>query len=369
MAEEKGYVGEEKKEDGEGEGGETSKKKKVTPKLLLVDPDKKSQDLVPKVAAGAGVLVENVDTTEEALEALKSKGPFAIIMTEQSATDLRAAEILSKAKKLSPFTVRVLTSSKMDVKSIEESINLGEPFRFLRKPFDNKLLLKCVQESLRENNKNITTASQLKLLEKLSTEFKNLKTEGKEQKSQIASLKKSLRTVIFGVGMIVLSIGGIYGVKTYLDNREIEDASVKYGAWVLYPNRTALDTSSGKTWMSVDFRNIEKRAPKSWNEANEWILKINEKQFGGFSDWRLPTLEEYKATYDPNHTKMAFEKREDYKVGYPLAFEDGGGYGYWSSTTTSDTNAGYFFFIGGYDKMVPRDFTSPAMSVRLVRGG
>ena len=369
MAEDKDYVGEEAKEGEDGKGEKPSKKKNATPRLLLVDPDKKLQDLVPKVVAGAGIVVDHVDTGEEALDVLQSKGPFPVILTEQSATGLRGAEVLSKAKKLSPHTVRILCSSKIDVNSIEESINLGEPFRFLKKPLDNKLLLKCVQESLREYNKNVTTAGQLKLLDKLTGEFKSLKSEGKEQKSQIASLKKSLRAVVIGIGMIVVTIAGGYGVNAYLEGREIEDASVKYGAWVLYPNRTAKDTNTGKTWMSVDFRNIEKRAPKSWNEANEWIIKMNEKNFGGFSDWRLPTLEEYKATYDPSHTKTAFENREDYKVGYPLAFEDGGGYGYWSSTTTSENNAGYFFFIGGYDKMVARDFTSPAMSVRLVRDG
>ncbi len=364
--EEKGYVGEEKPN---GEGDQPSKKKQATPRLLLVSSDEKTQELIPKVISSAGIVVDQVAPGDEALEVLQSKGPFSIIMTEHTTEGARGAELLNKAKKLSPHTVRVLVSSSMEIKSVEDYINSGEPFRFLRKPLDNKLLLKCAQECLREYNKNITTAGQLKFLEKLSTEYKTLKSQSKELKTQVSSLKKTLRNVFAGIGLIVITIGGVYGVKAYLESRAIDDASVRYGAWVLYPNRTAKDTSTGKIWMSVDFRNIEKRAPKSWDEANEWIAKMNEKKFGGFSDWRLPTLEEYKKTYDPNHTKTAFENREDYKVGYPVAFENGGGYGYWSSNTTQDDNAGYFFFIGGYDKMVARDYSSPAMSVRLVRGG
>lgn len=363
--EEKGYVGEEKPD---GEGDQPAKSKQVTPRLLLVCSDKKTQELIPKVISSAGIVVDHTAPGDEALEILQSRGPFSIVMTEHTAEGPRGVELLNKVKKLSPHTVRVLVSSSMETKSAEEYINSGEPFRFLRKPFDNKLLLKCAQECLREYNKNVTTAGQLKLLGKLSIEYKTLKSQTKELKNQVGTLKKTLRNVVAGIGLIVFATGGVYGVKAYLESREIEDASVRYGAWVLYPNRTAKDTSTGKTWMSVDFRNIEKRAPKSWNEANEWIAKMNEKQFGGFSDWRLPTLEEYKNTYDPNHTKTAFENREDYKVGYPVAFENGGGYGYWSSNTTADENAGYFFFIGGYDKMVARDYSSPTMSVRLVRG-
>lgn len=367
MAEGKnGYVGEEK---AEGEGKQPSNKKQATPRLLLVSPDKKTQESIPKVVSSAGIVVDQATTSDEALDILQSKGPYTVIMTENKAEGVRGAELLNKAKKLSPSTVRVLFSSSIEIKSVEDCINSGEPFRFLRKPFDNKILLKCAQECLREYKKNITTVGQLKFLDKLSVEYKTLKSQSKELKSQIANLKKTLRNVVAGIGLIVIATGGVYGVKAYLESREIEEASVRFGAWVLYPNRTAKDTSTGKTWMSVDFRNIEKRAPKSWDEANEWIAKMNEKQFGGFSDWRLPTLEEYKKTYDPSHAKTAFENREDYKVGYPLAFENGGGYGYWSSNSTTDDNAGYFFFIGGYDKMVARDYSSPAMSVRLVRGG
>ncbi len=379
---EKGYVGEEKQdtptddaegEEQEGEGGEKGKappkKKQQTPRMLLVDPEKKFQEMIPKVVATAGMVVDLAVNGEEALNSLQSKGPYTIIMAENKSREVNGPEILKKSKKIAPATVRVLASAQMDAKTIEDSINSCEPFRFLKKPFDNKLLLKCVQECLRQYNQNLTTASQVKLLDKLGTEFKALKIQSNDFKAQVAKLKNTLRSVVMGLGLLIIGVGGVYAVQSYLEGREVEDASVKYGEWVLYPNRTAKDSSTGKTWMSVDFRNVEKRAPKSWNEAKEWVNKMNEKNFAGFSDWRLPTLQEYKETYDPNHTKTAYENREDYKVGYPLAFEDGGGYGYWSATSTSDNNAGYFFFIGGYDKMVARDYASPAMSARLIRGG
>lgn len=365
MAEEKEYVGEVAESE---ETEATPKKKQATPRMLLVDPDKKTQENIPKVASTVGVVVELASTNEEALELMQSKGPFSIVMAEVKADGVRGAEVLQKIRKQSPSTVRILAAVHLDTKVLEDAVNAGEPYRFLKKPVDNKLLVKSLQESLRQYKQNQTTAGQGQLLEKLSAEFKTLKTKYAELKEQAAKLKSNLRSVFTVIGVVIVLAGGVYGFNVYQEGKEIEDASVRYGAWVLFPNRTAKDSDTGKTWMSVDFRIIEKRAPKNWEEANEWVAKMNEKEFGGFSDWRLPTLEEYKTTYDPNHSKKAFDNREDYKVGYPLAFEDGGGYGYWASDSTSDTNAAYFFFIGGYDKVVARDYFSPAMSVRLVRG-
>jgi len=54
-------------------------------------------------------------------------------------------------------------------------------------------------------------------------------------------------------------------------------------------------------------------------------------------------------------------------VGYPKAFQDGGGYGFWAIDEVKDDSARYFFFAGGYEKTAVKGYSSPTMSVRLVR--
>ena len=84
-------------------------------------------------------------------------------------------------------------------------------------------------------------------------------------------------------------------------------------------------------WMTQDFRNLEGRAPKSWDEAMAWAEKMNQQRYGGYNDWRVPTDAEYKALYDPRRSKRSYARNP---VGYPEAFEDGGGEWVWTGETS-----------------------------------
>ena len=53
----------------------------------------------------------------------------------------------------------------------------------------------------------------------------------------------------------------------------------------------------------------------------DWVGKMNQQRYGGYSDWRVPTDAEYKTLYDPRRSKKSYAKEP---VGYPEAFEDGG---------------------------------------------
>ena len=100
-----------------------------------------------------------------------------------------------------------------------------------------------------------------------------------------------------------------------------DEAGEKIGDFLKYANGTALDTRTNLMWMTQDFRNLEGRAPKDWDEAMAWALKMNVQRYGGYSDWRVPTDAEYKTLYDPRRSKKSYAQKP---VGYPEAFEDGG---------------------------------------------
>jgi putative ABC transport system substrate-binding protein len=145
----------------------------------------------------------------------------------------------------------------------------------------------------------------------------------------------------------------------------------KIGDFFKYANGTALDTRTNLMWMTQDFRNLEGRAPKTWEEAMAWVEKMNQQRYGGYSDWRVPTEEEYKTLYDPRRSKMSYAKQP---VGYPEAFEDGGGEWFWTSEK-------YAYLRGGYGEANSFDFrrgnvlrrftnaTQGELSIRLVRTG
>ena len=117
--------------------------------------------------------------------------------------------------------------------------------------------------------------------------------------------------------LLLVAIVGAVGLT-----RAADAAEEKIGDFLKYANGTALDTRTNLMWMTQDFRNLEGRAPKSWDEAMAWADKMNQQRYGGYSDWRVPTDAEYKALYDPRRSKRSYAKEP---VGYPEAFEDGGG--------------------------------------------
>src|SRR5262245_29525658 len=169
-----------------------------------------------------------------------------------------------------------------------------------------------------------------------------------------------------------------------LTRAAIDASGEKIGDFLKYANGTALDTRTNLMWMTQDFRNLEGRAPKSWNEAIAWAEKMNQQRYGGYSDWRVPTEAEYKTLYDPRRSKRSYDKQP---VGYPEAFEDGGGEGFWTGEIfrpgyggvwTSDRTAGRsraleeaygFDFRSG--RLLQRNLKDARddLSVRLVRTG
>lgn len=155
------------------------------------------------------------------------------------------------------------------------------------------------------------------------------------------------------------------------------------GRFIKYANGTVLDTRTQLMWMAQDFRNLEGRAPDDWEEAMAWATKINQQRYGGHSDWRVPTEEEYRTIYDQNRNKKSYAGRP---VGYPEAFEDGGGEWFWTRELIFRHNDGEFRtdedlremgladaygfnFQKGKLHVHKMTFTYHRLSVRLVRRG
>lgn len=107
---------------------------------------------------------------------------------------------------------------------------------------------------------------------------------------------------------------------------------------------------------------------------------MNQQHYGGYSDWRVPTEAEYKTLYDPRRSKMSYAKQP---VGYPDAFEDGGGEWFWTSETFSSLHlttesqqrrfrrleAHGFDFHRGNTLRRNTEAAQDDLSVRLVRTG
>jgi len=97
--------------------------------------------------------------------------------------------------------------------------------------------------------------------------------------------------------------------------------------FVNYSDGTTLDNKTGLLWMTQDYWQREAKWV-NWYTANEYAQRMNNKDFAGHRDWRLPTPEEAATLYD--RRKRNVDKDDD-KIFIDSMFPKGAGWGTWTS--------------------------------------
>jgi len=90
------------------------------------------------------------------------------------------------------------------------------------------------------------------------------------------------------------------------------------------------DSATGLTWTVKD-----NGSNVNWNQAGEYCSNL---RLGGFSDWRLPGIDELEAVYDQKSTRL-------YKIKSPIELSDSC---ILSGTTNNSGEVwGFYFSYGG----------------------
>jgi hypothetical protein len=107
-----------------------------------------------------------------------------------------------------------------------------------------------------------------------------------------------------------------YQVKQVLQKYDLYDSSYHKSGnglqhfYILSRNRAKiiLDLSTGLMWQQSGSPNY-----KNYENAEAYIIDLNHQKFAGFSDWRLPTLEEAMSLMEPKKNKagLYFDERFD----------------------------------------------------------
>jgi serine/threonine-protein kinase len=83
------------------------------------------------------------DTPEDALELVK-RHDIQIIVSDQRMPNMTGVELLRQVKEAAPQVVRILLTGYSDLAALVGSINQGEIFRFVKKPWDNDELRQVI---------------------------------------------------------------------------------------------------------------------------------------------------------------------------------------------------------------------------------
>jgi response regulator RpfG family c-di-GMP phosphodiesterase len=105
----------------------------MTEKILFVDDDQNILASYQRVFRKVFEL-RTAQGGEEALKAIATNGPYAVIVSDMQMPTMNGVTFLTKARKVSPDSVRMILTGYADVQTAIEAVNEGHVFRFLTKP-------------------------------------------------------------------------------------------------------------------------------------------------------------------------------------------------------------------------------------------
>ena len=115
------------------------------PRILVVDDDE-------RIVRGLAALfrqdyhVLTAVSGEQALDMIGRVGAH-VVVSDQRMAGMTGVELLRKVRTLAPNTVRLLLTGYTDLAALVGSINEGEIFRFVKKPWDNDDLRKALADA------------------------------------------------------------------------------------------------------------------------------------------------------------------------------------------------------------------------------
>ncbi|MVN21242.1 hybrid sensor histidine kinase/response regulator [Mucilaginibacter arboris] len=147
------------------------------------------------------ILVANNST--EAYQHLEKNPDIRIIFCDQRMPDKTGVEFFEEARSLYPLPIRILLTGYTDIESVIDSINRGNIFRYVKKPWTNEDILSCIDQA----NKFYMVNSMLSL--------KNI-----ELQKAYNELEKFAYSVTHDIRGPLLSILGAADVAQYIDDIE-----------------------------------------------------------------------------------------------------------------------------------------------------
>jgi response regulator RpfG family c-di-GMP phosphodiesterase len=104
------------------------------PRVLFVDDEPDLLSAVARNLRSEHFEIVTAGSAAAALELLGGERPFAVVVSDLQMPEMDGVELLRKARKVAPDTVRVLFTGQPDMERAIAAINEGEIFRFMTKP-------------------------------------------------------------------------------------------------------------------------------------------------------------------------------------------------------------------------------------------
>ena len=120
-------------------------------RILFVDDEERILTALKNIFRGK-YHVLTATNGQEALEFMR-KFQIPVVVSDQRMPGMLGVDLLRRSRESSPDTVRILLTGYSDLASIVGSINDGEVYRFISKPWDNQELQQVIAEAVAIGNR------------------------------------------------------------------------------------------------------------------------------------------------------------------------------------------------------------------------
>lgn len=107
--------------------------------VLVVDDEEYVRSSLSRVLGSAGYTVLGAESGEEGLRILASQ-PVQLVISDQNMPGMSGIDFIKTVRERYPHVLRMMLTADQDPDTIVRSINEGEVYRFICKPWDNTSL-------------------------------------------------------------------------------------------------------------------------------------------------------------------------------------------------------------------------------------
>lgn len=121
----------------------------VSNQILLVDDDTNLLNAFKRMFYDK-YHIAVADRATKGLEVLVNDGPFAVVISDMKMPDMNGIQFLTKAREISPDTVRIMLTGHADIDTAMHAVNEGNIFRFLLKPCQKDIVDWAIEAALEQ---------------------------------------------------------------------------------------------------------------------------------------------------------------------------------------------------------------------------
>ncbi|MFC1563170.1 response regulator [candidate division KSB1 bacterium] len=200
-------------------------------KLLFVDDEENVLKSLVRVFQDNNYEILTASNGKEGLELVRNY-EFQLVISDNQMPEMNGVEFLKQVRKISPDTIRIILTGYADVNSAISAINEGHVYKFMIKPWDEKLLRVQIKRALEFYDllleKQALNKEIIEKNKKLEEIKKNLEKIVEERTRQLLHSEK-MANLGQMAGQIGHEIGNILAIlKGKMQLIEIKKGDIKY---------------------------------------------------------------------------------------------------------------------------------------------